>query len=54
MFYQTEILDFVKTKIKDAALGSFCFYNANVPQHLSDVELEVLQRLYKSNNVVVQ
>ena len=54
MFYQTEILDFVKTKIKDAVLGSFCFYNANVPQNLSDVELEVLQKLSKSNNLVVQ
>ena len=47
MFYQTEILDFVKTKIKDAALGSLCFYNANVPQHLSDVELEVLKSFLK-------
>ena len=31
-------LDFVKTKIKDATLGSFRFYNANVPQNLSDEE----------------
>ena len=26
-------LDFVKTKIKDAALSSFHFYNANFPQN---------------------
>ena len=47
-------LDFVKTKIKDAALSSFRFYNANVPQHLSDEELEALNRLSKNKNLVVQ
>ena len=31
-------LDFVKTKIKDAALSSFDFYNAIVPQNVSDKE----------------
>ena len=25
-------LDFVKTKVKETVLSSFCFYNANVPQ----------------------
>ena len=47
-------LDFVKTKIKDAALSSFCFYNAKIPQNLSDEELEALEKLSKGNNLVVQ
>ena len=47
-------LDFVKTKIKDAALSSFRFYNANIPQNLSDEELEALEKLSKDNNLVVQ
>ena len=29
-------LDFIKTKIKDAALTSFRNYNENIPQHLSN------------------
>ena len=45
-------LDFVKTKIKDAALSSFRFYNANIPQNLSDEELEVLEKLVVKNLVV--
>ena len=47
-------LDFVKTKIKDAALSSFRFYNAKIPQNLSDEELEALEKLSKGNNLVVQ
>ena len=47
-------LDFVKTKIKDAALSYFHFYNANVPQILSDEELEALDRLSKNKNLVIQ
>ena len=47
-------LDFVKTKIKDAAQSSFRFYNANVPQNLSDKELEALDRLSKNKNLVIQ
>ena len=47
-------LDLVKTKIKDAVLSSFCFYNANVPQNLIDEELEALHKLSKNKNVVVQ
>ena len=47
-------LDFVKTRIKDAALSSFSFYNVNVPQNLSDEELEALDRLSKNTNLVVQ
>ena len=47
-------LDFFKTKIKDAALSSFRFYNANVPQNLSEEELEALDRLFKNKNLVVQ
>ena len=47
-------LDFVKTKIKDTALSTFCFYNANVPTSLSDEELKALEKLSKNNNLVVQ
>ena len=47
-------LDFVETKIKDAALSPFRFYNANVPQNLSDEELEALDRLSKNKNLLVQ
>ena len=47
-------LDFVKTKIKDAALSSFRFYNTNVPQNLSDEEFTALENLSKNNNLVVQ
>ena len=47
-------LAFVKTKIKDAPLSSFRFYNTNVLQNLSDEELEVLEKLSKNNNLVVQ
>ena len=47
-------LDFVKTKIKDAVLSSFRFYDANFPQNLSDEELEALEKLSKDNNLVVQ
>ena len=47
-------LDFVKTKLKDAALSSFPFYNAKIPQNLSDEKLEALEKLSKDNNLVVQ
>ena len=47
-------LDFVKTKIKDAALNSLHFYNGTVLQNLSDEELEALERLSKNKNLVVQ
>ena len=47
-------LDFVKTKIKDAALGSFWFYNGNVLQNLYKQELEALDKLSKNKNLVVQ
>ena len=43
-----------KTKIKDVPLSSFCFYNANVPQNLSDEVPVALHRLSKNKNVVVQ
>ena len=32
----------------------FLFYNANVPQNLSDKELKALEKLSKNNNLVVQ
>ena len=47
-------LDFIKTRIKDTALTSFCNYNANVPQHLSNEEFEGLKTLSKNCNLVVQ
>ena len=43
-----------KTKIKDVPLSSFHFYNANVPQNLSDEVLVALHRLSKNKNAVVQ
>ena len=47
-------LDFVKTKIKDDALNSFRFCNANVPQNLFDEEFKALEKLSKNNIFVVQ
>ena len=41
-------LDFVKTKIKDAALTSFCDYNANLPRNLLNEEFKALQNLSKN------
>ena len=32
----------------------FCFYNANVPQNLSDKELEALDTISKNKSLVVQ
>ena len=39
-----ENLDFIKTKIMDIALFSFCTYN-NVPQQLSKGEFDALKSL---------
>ena len=47
-------LDFVKTKIKDAALSLFRFYNGNVPQNLFDEELKALEKLSENHHLVVQ
>ena len=47
-------LDFVKTKIKEAALSSYWSYDNNVPQHLSKEEFLALQNLSQSKNVVIQ
>ena len=44
-------LDFIKTKIKDAALTSFGNYNENFPQHLSNSEFDALKNL--SNNCIL-
>ena len=46
-------LDFIKTRIKDTAFTSFCYYNANVP-HLSNAELEVLKTLSKNFDFVME
>ena len=54
MLFSNGHLDFAKTKVKDAALSFFRFYNANVPQNLSDEELEALDRLSKNRNLVVK
>ena len=47
-------LDFVKTKVKDAALTSFRNYNVNLPVNLSDEEFKALQNLSKNTNLVIQ
>ena len=47
-------LDFVKTKIKVAALTSFCNYSANLPNNLPDEEFEALQNLTKNTNLMMQ
>ena len=46
-------LDYVKTKIKDLALTSFCNYNANIP-HLSNEEFEALKNLSANCNLIIQ
>ena len=46
--------DFVKTKIKDAALSCFSFCNLNIPQNLSDEELKAFEKLSINNNFIVQ
>ena len=47
-------MDFVKTKVKDAALTSFRNYNVNLPRNLSDEEFKALQNLSKNTNLVIQ
>ena len=49
-----ENLDFVKTKIKDAALTLFRNYNANLSCNLSDEEFKALQNLSNNTNLVIQ
>ena len=46
--------DFVKTKIKVAALTSFNNYNVNLPHNWPDEEFEALQNLTKNTNLVIQ
>ena len=47
-------LDFVKTKIKDAALNSVPNYNANLPRNLLGEKFEALQNLSKNTNLLIQ
>ena len=47
-------IDFIKIMIKVTALTSFCNFNANVPQHLSNEEFEALKTLPGSCNLVIQ
>ena len=47
-------LDFIRTKIKDADLRSFCNYNENVPQHLSNSEFDAFKNLSNNCNLVIQ
>ena len=47
-------IDFIKIMIKVIALTSFCNFNANVPQHLSNEEFEALKSLPGSCNLVIQ
>ena len=49
-----ENLDFVKNIVKNAALTSFCNYNANLPRNLSNEEYEALQNLCKKTKLVIQ
>ena len=49
-----EDLDFVKTRIKEAALSSYRNYNNNVPKHISKEEFLALQNLRKKKNTVIQ
>ena len=42
-----ENLDYIKAKIKDLTLMSFRNYNANIAQHLSNKEFEVLKLCQK-------
>ena len=44
----------MKTRIKDTALTSFGNYNANVPQHISNEELEALNTPSKNCNLIIQ
>ena len=46
-------LDFVKTKIRDVALTSFCNYNVNFPCNLLDEGFEDLQNLSKNTSLVI-
>ena len=47
-------LDFIKIRIKDTALTSFRYYNANVPKHLSNEEFEALKTLSGNCDLVIQ
>ena len=46
-------LDFVKTKVKDAAVSSDCFYNANFPYYLFNEKLNTLENVPKNTKLVV-
>ena len=47
-------LDYVKTKIKDAAPSSFQFYNLNVPEHVSTEKSYTYENLGKNNDIIIQ
>ena len=47
-------LDFVKTKVNDAAVSSGCFYNAKFPYSLFNEELSTLENRAKSTKLVVR
>ena len=47
-------LDFVKAKIKEAALSSYRSYNNNVPQNLSKEEFTTLQNLSKNKDLTIR
>ena len=52
-FLSGDNLDYIKTKIKDLALTSFCTYNANI-SHLSNEEFEALKNLSANRNLIIQ
>ena len=40
--------------VKDLTLTSFCNYNANIPQYLSNKEFEALKHLSVNFNLIIQ
>ena len=49
-----ENLDFLKTKVKDAALSSYRNYNENIPQHLNQNEFNAMKSLSQNKDLIVQ
>ena len=52
LFYRS--IDNLKFYLGITSLTSFCNYNANVPQHLSNEEFEALRTLSGNCNLVIQ
>ena len=52
--FSRDNLDYIQTKIKVLALTSFRNHNANIPQHLSNEELEALKNLSANCKLIIQ